>query len=70
MRVEIRELLRKFVWRPVEYVLVSAVKTAVMGALFLICAGAVMRWMGYPVPSLRQVEQYFESVTRLSDILS
>jgi hypothetical protein len=70
MRVKIRELLRKCVWRPVEYVLVSAVKTAVMGALFLICAGVVMQWMGYPVPSLRQVEQYFESVTRLSDILS
>jgi hypothetical protein len=70
MRVKIRELLHKCVWRPVEYVLAAALKTAVMGALFLICAGVVMRWMGYPVPSLHQVQQYLESVTRLSDILS
>ncbi|MDT7604870.1 MAG: hypothetical protein QOF61_2867 [Acidobacteriota bacterium] len=58
--------LRKWLWRPVEYLLVSAFKTVVMGVVFVLCAGVVMRWLGYPVPSLHQLQEY---VTRLSDIL-
>ncbi|MFL6227526.1 MAG: hypothetical protein ACJ741_01960 [Pyrinomonadaceae bacterium] len=70
MRVKIRQLLRKCLWRPVEYVVVSALKTAVMCVLFLACAGVVMHWLGYPVPTIHQLQQYFENATRLSDILS
>jgi hypothetical protein len=62
--------LRKWLWRPVEYLLISAFKTVVMSIVFLACASVVMRWLGYPVPSLHQLQQYFENVTRLSDILS
>ncbi|HVG31030.1 MAG TPA: hypothetical protein VM864_15070 [Pyrinomonadaceae bacterium] len=60
----------KWLWRPVEYVLVSAVKTIFMGAIFIACAALVMRWMGYPVPLGRELQDYFEKLARLSDVLS
>ena len=61
---------RKWLWRPVEYVLVAAFKTILMGALFVTCAVFVMRWMGYPVPLGRELQDYFEKLARLSDVLS
>jgi hypothetical protein len=61
---------RKWLWRPIEYVLVSAFKTIFMGAIFITCAALVMRWMGYPVPLGRELQDYFEKLARLSDVLS
>ena len=61
---------RKWLWRPVEYLLVSAFKTIFMGAIFITCAVLVMRWMGYPVPLARELQDYFERLARLSDVLS
>ncbi len=59
----------RWLWRPVELVAVSALKTVVACAVFLLCAGAIMRWMGYDVPGVEQLREYFRSVGRLSDIL-
>jgi hypothetical protein len=60
----------KWLWRPVEYVLVSAFKTIFMGAVFITSAVLVMRWMGYPVPLARELQNYFEKLARLTDVLS
>ena len=59
-----------WVWRPVELVAVSALKTVVTGALFIVCAAFVMRWLGYPVPGLSQLREYLGGVNYLSDLLS
>jgi hypothetical protein len=57
-------------WRAVEYVVVSAAKTVLVCAVFLFCAGLLMRWLGYDVPGVQQLQEYFRSVGRLSDIFS
>ncbi|MFN2597662.1 MAG: hypothetical protein ABR563_10805 [Pyrinomonadaceae bacterium] len=58
-----------FVWRWAGLVVTSALKTVVASAVFLVCAGALMRWMGYDVPGFEQLREYFRSVGRLSDVL-
>lgn len=60
----------KWLWRPIEYVVVSAFKTILMGAIFITCAVLAMRWMGYPVPLGRELQDYFEKLARLSGVLS
>ena len=50
-------------------VVAAAFKTVVACAVFLVCAGAIMRWMGYDVPGVEQLREYFRSVGRLSDVL-
>ena len=62
--------VRKWLWRPVEYVLAATLKAFVMGAVFVVCASVLMRWLGYDVPGLSQMGEYFQSVARLSDLLS
>lgn len=62
--------IRKWVWRPVEFVVGAAVKGFVMSVVVVSTAAVVMRWLGYDVPGLRQLFDYFEGITRLSDILS
>ena len=58
-----------FVWRWLGLVVGSALKTVVACAVFLVCAGAIMRWLGYDVPGVEQLREYFRSVGRLSDVL-
>jgi hypothetical protein len=70
MRFKIRQFTQKWLWRPVEYLLVAAFKAILMGVVFLVCGTLAMRLMGYDVPSLHQLQEYLQSVTRLSDILS
>jgi hypothetical protein len=60
----------KWLWRPFEYVLVTAFKTIFMGAVFVTCAVLALRWMGYPVPLAHELHDYFEQLARLSDVLS
>ena len=62
--------IRKWLWRPVEFVLGAALRTFVMSVVFVAGASALMRWMGYEVPGVSQVLEYFGSVARLSDLLS
>ena len=40
------------------------------GALFVACAAFVMRWLGYPVPGLSELQEYLGGVRYLSDLLS
>ncbi len=62
--------ISNWVWRPFELLAVSALKTVVTGALFIVCAVLVMRWLGYPVPGLSQLQEYLGGVRYLSDLLS
>ena len=59
-----------WVWRPVELVAVSALKTVATGALFVACATLVMSWLGYPVPGLSELREYLGGVRYLADLLS
>jgi hypothetical protein len=70
MRVKILRLTRTWLWRPLEYVVLAAFKAVLVGAMFLVCGALMMRLMGYDTPSLHQLQEYLESVTRLSGILS
>ena len=70
MRVKTLRWTRKWLWRPLEYLVISALKTVLLGALFLVCGALVLRLMGYDAPSLHQWQEYLQSVTRLSGILS
>lgn len=69
MRTKALRWISRGLWRHFELVVVSALKTAAACAVFLLCAGALMRWMGYDVPGVEQLREYFRSVGRLSDIL-
>lgn len=62
--------IRNWVWRPVEIVAVSALKTAATGVLFVACAALVMRWLGYPAPGLSELREYLGGVGHLADLLS
>ena len=62
--------IRKWLWRPVEFVLAAAFRTFLMAIVFVACASALMSWMGYEVAGVSQVLEYVRSVTRLSDLLS
>jgi len=62
--------IRNWVWRSVELVAVSALKIVVTGALFILCAALLMRWLGYPVPGLSDLREYLGSVRYLADLLS
>ena len=62
--------VRRWLWRPLEYLAVSALKTVAAGVVFIACSAALMSWLGYPVPGLSELREYFEGVGRLSDLLS
>ena len=62
--------IRKWLWRPVEFVLAATFRTLLTAVVFVVCASALMRWMGYEVAGVSQVLEYVRSVTRLSDLLS
>jgi len=62
--------IRKWLWRPVEFMLAAAFRTFLMAIVFVACASALMSWMGYEVAGVSQVMEYFRSVARLSDLLS
>lgn len=45
-------------------------KAVITTLMFSITSAAAMRWMGLPVPSFSELENYFERLAELSRILS
>ena len=62
--------IRNWVWRPIETVAVSALKTVATGVLFVACAALVMRRLGYPAPGLSELREYLGGVSYLAHLLS
>ena len=48
----------------------SGLKTLAVGALFLVIGAGALERLGYPVPGVSEVLEYFQSVGRLADLLS
>ena len=65
-----RSNIRRLLLRPLRRAAASVARTAVAGALLLVCAAAAARWLGYPAPGFSELREYFDGVSRLADLLS
>ena len=48
----------------------SALKTLAAGAMFLVIGAGALERLGYPVPGVSELLEYFQSVGQLADVLS
>ena len=68
--VFMKRLTRGFLILPLKCFIRVILKAAITTLVFSITAAAAMRWMGLPVPSFSEFENYFVRLAELSGILS
>lgn len=65
-----RRRLIRLALLPLKLAFRVALRVLVSGVVFLLCTATTMRLLGYALPGASDVENYFESIKRLADVLS
>lgn len=65
-----RHRISKFLSIVARALISSVLRTAVTSIIFVVSSLVTMKYLGVPVPGLREIINKFEGVARLADILS